>query len=125
MHGSIWNRNFSQEEFLKQPFFLQKTVSSVSLFTGSNPCPPPQFALTMQNIPQLNVHDLMFANPEQHLNLGVLGSPPVTPVKVNHLDQLPTRTVDHYCFGFPIDFLGEPSSFESANLKSAFKCHSG
>ena len=62
-------------------------------------------------------------------NLPVLGSPPVTPVKVDRLEQLLTGyspalksfLADGFRFGFSIHFVGERSSFESPNLKSALQ----
>jgi len=69
------------------------------------------------------------ASREHQLKVRVLGSPPVTPVKVDRLEQLltgyssgiKTFLVDGFRFGFSIHFVGERSSFESPNLKSALR----
>ena len=82
-----------------------------------------------QNILPLNVHGHTLASREHQLKVRVLGSPPVMPVKVDRLEQLLTSyspalktfLVDGFRCGFCIHFVGEQSSFESPNLKSALQ----
>ena len=82
-----------------------------------------------QNILPLNVRDHTLVSREYQLKVRVLGSPPVTPVKVDRLEQLltgyspalKTFLVDGFRCGFRIHFFGEQSSFESPNLKSALQ----
>ena len=82
-----------------------------------------------QNILPLNVRDHTLASREHQLKVRVLGSPTVTPVKVDRLEQLltgyspalKTFLVDGFRCGFRIHFVGEQSSFESPNLKSALQ----
>ena len=70
---------------------------------------------------------LMLENSDRQLLLRVLGSQPVTPVKVDRLESLlagyslPLKTflVDGFHSGFRISYIGEYSHFESPNLQSA------
>lgn len=87
------------------------------------------------NIPQVNVrspqstNDPILVNPHRQLTLKVLGSQPVTPVKVDRFENLldgyspalKRYLVDGFRFGFRIHFIGELSQFESPNLKSALQ----
>ena len=70
---------------------------------------------------------LMLGNSDRQLLLRVLGSQPVTPVKVDRLESLlagyslPLKIflVDSFHSGFRISYIGEYSHFESPNLQSA------
>ena len=86
----------------------------------------------VQNIPQVNVrspqstNNPILVNPDSQLTLKLLGSQPVTPVKVDRFEHLldgyspalKQYLVDGFRFGFRIYFIGELSQFESPNLKS-------
>ena len=88
---------------------------------------------TRPNIPPVNVMSpqpssaLTLANSDRQLLLRVLGSQPVTPVKVDRLESLlagyslPLKKflVDGFRSGFRISYIGEYSHFESPNLQSA------
>lgn len=87
----------------------------------------------MPNIRQVNVRSHqptsapMLENPDHNLLIQVLGSQPVTPVKVDRYENLlvgyspalKTLLVDGFRNGFRIYYIGEFSSFESPNLQSA------
>ena len=69
----------------------------------------------------------MLENPDHNLRIEVMGSQPVTPVKVDRYENLlvgyspalKTLLVDGFRNGFRIYYIGEFSSFESPNLQSA------
>ena len=87
----------------------------------------------MPNIRQVNVRSHqptsapMLENPDHNLRIEVMGSQPVTPVKVDRYENLlvgyspalKTLLVDGFRNGFRIYYIGEFSSFESPNLQSA------
>ena len=88
-----------------------------------------------QNIRQVNVRSHqptsapMSENPDHNLLLRVLDSQPVTPVKADRFENLlagyspalKTLLVDGFRNGFRISYIGELSSFESPNLRSALQ----
>ena len=70
---------------------------------------------------------LVLENSDHQLLLRMLGSQPVTPVKMDRLESLlagyslslKTFLVDGFRSGFRISYIGEYSHFESPNLQSA------